>query len=147
MSIRPGWALVFALFATTSAWARDEAGDTRELLRIEAELCHAFERGDAVAAREDLDPTFTLTDSRGGVTGYARNVDEIARREPRYSVFRNHEQNVRLYGDAAIITGITRVEGILGKDAFAADFRYTDTWIRRRGHWKLAASHASRLQQ
>ena len=34
-----------------------------------------------------------------------------------------------------------------GKDAFAADFQYTDTWVRRDGRWKLAASHASRLQQ
>lgn len=146
MPIRSLCLCVFAL-GTTTAVARDDAAGMRELLRVEAELCQAFERGDAAVARRDLDETFTLTDSHGGVTGYAQNVDEIARREPRYEVFRNHEQKVRLYGDAAIITGITTVKGTSGADAFAADFQYTDTWVQRDGHWKLAASHASRLQK
>lgn len=147
MPIRLLWVPVFALGAASAAAAREDAGRLRELLRVEAELCRAFESGDAATARRDLDGTFTLTDSHGGVTDYARNVDEIARREPRYDVFRNHGQAVRLYGDAAIITGITTVKGTSGKEAFAADFQYTDTWVRRDGHWKLAASHASRLQK
>jgi ketosteroid isomerase-like protein len=147
MRIRSLFTCMLALPATAAAAARDDAADTRELLRVEAELCQAFERGDAAIARRDLDATFTLTDSHGGVTGYDRNVADIARREPRYEVFSNHEQKVRLYGDAAIITGVTTVKGTSGKDAFAADFQYTDTWVRRDGRWKLAASHASRLQQ
>lgn len=137
----------FALCAAATAFARDDAADTRELLHVEAELCQAFESGDAATARKDLDDTFTLTDSHGGVTDYAQNVDEIARREPRYEVFRNREQKVRLYGDAAIVTGITAVKGTSGKDTFAADFQFTDTWVRREGRWKLAASHANRLQK
>ncbi|MGN6518743.1 MAG: nuclear transport factor 2 family protein [Dokdonella sp.] len=145
--IRSLWPCLLVVGAVGHATARDDAADTRELLRVEAELCRAFERGDAATARRDLDDTFTLTDSHGSVTGRAQNIDEIARREPRYEVFRNHEQKVRLYGDAAIVTGITTVKGTSGTDAFAADFQYTDTWVRRDGHWKLAASHASRLQK
>jgi len=124
------------------------AGDAdvrRDLLRVEAELCHAFEVGDAAVAKRDLDETFTLTDSHGGVTDYARNVADIEHRDPAYTVFRNHDQKLRLYGDAAIITGITSVRGHAGKDAFDGDSQYTDTWIRRGGRWRLAASHASRL--
>lgn len=135
------------LLGAAAAQARDAADDERDLLRVEAELCHAFEAGDAKYLRDGLDRSFTLTDSHGEVTGYERNIDDVARREPRYDVFRNHEQKVRLYGDAAIVTGITTVKGGTGKDAFAADFQYTDTWIRRDGRWKLAASHASHLQR
>jgi ketosteroid isomerase-like protein len=141
------WIPTFVLCAVSAASARDDAADTRDLLRVEAELCQAFESGDAATARKDLDETFTLTDSHGGVTDREQNLDEIAKREPRYEVFRNREQKVRLYGDAAIVTGITVVKGIAGKDAFEADFQFTDTWVRRDGHWKLAASHASRLQK
>jgi hypothetical protein len=50
----------------------------------------------------------------------------------------------RLYGDTALIVGITSV-GRAGGEPFAADFRYTDTWIPRDGKRLLAASHASRL--
>lgn len=142
--------LLFAgllLARTGGVQAGNPVAEERDLLRVEAELCHAFEIGNAEYLRSRLDRSFTLTDSHGEVTGYERNIDDVTRREPRYDMFRNHEQKVRLYRDAAIVTGITTVKGGAGKGAFAADFRYTDTWIRRDGQWKLAASHASHLQR
>lgn len=129
-----------------TALARDAARDERDILRIEAELCRAFEEGDAATLRRHLDGTFTLTDSRGTVTGLEANIDEVERREPRYELFRNHSQQVRLYGDAAITTGVTTVKGSANGTPFAADFQFTDTWVYRDGGWKMAASHASRLQ-
>jgi len=50
-----------------------------------------------------------------------------------------------VYGDAAIVTGITTVKGRSKGEPFAADFQFTDTYVRHSGHWLLAASHASRL--
>ena len=125
--------------------ARDAAQDEREIRRVESELCHAFEVGDAATLRKDLDATFTLTNSRGEVSDFAQNLAEVASREPRYEIFRNHDQRVRVYREAAIVTGVTTVKGSSKGDPFAADFQFTDTYIRRNGHWLLAASHASRL--
>lgn len=132
------------LLAAGLAQARDPSADERDLLRVEAALCHAFEAGDADALRRRLDRGFTLTDSKGQVTDLAQNIAEVAARDPSYEVFRNHDQKVRLFGDAAIVTGITTIKGHSGTDAFAGNFQYTDTWIRRGGEWILAASHASR---
>lgn len=134
------------LLSLPPAKARDAAQDEREILRVEEALCRAFENGDAAVLRRYLDRTFTLTDSRGTVSDFAQNVAEVERREPRYEVFRNHSQKVRLYGDAAITTGITTVKGHTGGTPFAADFQFTDTWVYRDGGWKMAASHASRLE-
>jgi hypothetical protein len=144
MMIRTAAALFAAVFAIGAA-ARDAKHDEREILRIEALLCDAFEAGDGAALRRYLDPRFTLTSSRGVVTDFAQNVAEVTRREPRYEVFRNHDQKIRLYGDSAIILGITTVKGAADGQPFAADFQYTDTWVRDKDGWKLAASHASRL--
>jgi len=129
----------------SSVHAHDAAQDEREIRRVEAQLCHAFEIGDARTLRKDLDVTFTLTNSHGEVSDFAQNLAEVASREPRYEIFRNHDQQVRVYRDAAIVTGITTVKGTSKGDAFAADFQFTDTYVRRDGHWLLAASHASRL--
>jgi len=129
----------------SSVHARDAAQDEREIRRVGAQLCHAFEIGDAGTLRKDLDVTFTLTNSHGEVSDFAQNLAEVASREPRYEIFRNHDQQVRVYRDAAIVTGITTVKGTSKGDAFAADFQFTDTYVRRDGHWLLAASHASRL--
>lgn len=140
-----GWMLTPLLVFATQAQARDTAQDEREILRVEAAICHAFEVGDAAYLRTALDPRFTLVDSRGEVTDLAQNLAEVEAREPRYQEFRNHDQSIRLYGDAAIGTGITSIKGTAGGEAFQADFRFTDTWVYREGRWILAASHASRL--
>lgn len=131
--------------SATAAQARDAAWDRAEILRVEAALCRAFEQGDVEALRGGLDPTFTLTDSHGAVTGLADNLAEVERRDPVYTRFRNHGQLIRLYGDAAVVTGITTLEGHSGGTAFSGDFQFTDTWVYRDGGWRMAASHASRL--
>jgi ketosteroid isomerase-like protein len=132
-----------AVWAAPMARAQDLRA---ALLQAEAAACHAFEAGDATFLRKALTPDFTLVDSRGNVTDLAQNLAEVAAREPYYDEFRNDGQSVRMYGeDTALIVGITHIRGKAGGEAFAADFRYTDTWIRRDGRWLLAASHASRL--
>ena len=137
-------ALLFAS-AVGSSHARDAAQDEQEIRRVEAALCRAFENGDAQTLRKDLDPGFTLTSSTGVVTDFEQNVAEVARRDPAYEIFRNHDQKVRLYGNAAIVTGVTSIKGRSGGNAFEGDFQFTDTWVYGGGRWKLAASHASRL--
>jgi len=137
-------AAVLALAAGNSH-ARDAAQDEREIRRVEAELCSAFENGDAATLRKDLDSSFTLTSSTGVVTDFEQNVAEVAGGDPDYEIFRNHDQKVRLYGDAAIVTGITSIKGQSGGKTFEGDFQFTDTWVHGGGRWKLAASHASRL--
>ena len=131
--------------ASSAVQASDDAAAKHEILRVEAELLHAWETGDAATVKRDLDPAFTLVDSRGTVTDYAANVAEVEKRDPAYTVFRNRDQAVRVYGDSAVVVGITRVEGSSGGAQFTAEFRFTDTWVKRDGQWKLAASHATRL--
>lgn len=139
--------LFAAIAAAGAAQAQDAARDEREILQVEAALCRAFETGDVQALRDGLDPTFTLTDSRGTVTDLDQNLAEVASGDPDYEVFRNHGQEIRLYGDAAIVTGITSIRSHSAGETFEGDFQFTDTWVRRDGGWKLAASHASRLPE
>ncbi len=139
------WLLAMLMGLAATAGAVEPNAATRELRKVEAAACRAFEAGDADALRGMLTTDFTLVDSHGNVTDREQNLAEVAAREPFYDEFRNHDQQVRLYGDAALIVGITSIRGRAGGKAFAADFRYTDTWIRRDRKWLLAASHASRL--
>ena len=138
-------AAVLLASAVGSSYARDAAQDEREIRRVEAALCQAFEKGDAETLRQDLDASFTLTSSTGAVTDFEQNIAEVAQRDPAYETFRNHDQKVRLYGNAAVVTGITSIKGQSGGKTFEGDFQFTDTWVYRGGGWKLAASHASRL--
>jgi ketosteroid isomerase-like protein len=129
-----------------SAMARDTSQDEHSILRAEAAICEAYESSDGDAVRNRLDDGYTLTDSKGVVTGRDKNVNDVARRDPVYVMFRNHDQKVRLYGDAAVVTGITSQQGHTGGGAtFDGDYAYTAMWVYREGRWKLAASHVSLL--
>lgn len=130
--------------SAAAASGRDDAADVRAILQAEREVCAAFERADADWLEQHLDPTFTLTASTGKVTSAAQEAADL-RGGTRYTVFRNRGTRVRLYGDAAVTTGITRVEGRSDGEAYALDFQFTDTWVRRPRGWTLVASHASRL--
>ncbi len=110
-------------------------------------MCEAFKKGDAKTLRENLDKRFTLVSSSGALTDLDANIAEVAKRDPYYDEFQNHDQRVRVYGDAAIVNGITSVKGKSGGENFSADFEFTDTYVYRDGRWILAASHASRLKK
>ena len=137
----PKHLLLAALLLSASAFAHADA----DLRAADTAACHAIEVGDADGIRALVDSGFTLISTSGDVQTRAQLLDEASKHEPRYDTFRNHDETVRRYGDAAVINGITSVSGTAGGKVFSADFSFTDTWVRRDGHWILAASHATRL--
>jgi hypothetical protein len=55
---------------------------------------------------------------------------------------------VRIYGRAAVLTGIVVEQGKFPdqRGAFTQRSRYTDTWILLNGRWRVVASHLSDLK-
>jgi hypothetical protein len=144
-SIR-AWGLCLGLLmvaGVSAAASGDTKADEAAILERIDKACAAFEKGEPGYLLEFLDESFTLTDTRGQVTTREQNLDEVRKRDPRYDVFRNHNMKVRVYGDSAVVTGITSVKGTSGGKAFAADLQFTDTLIKRGGTWRMVSSHVS----
>jgi hypothetical protein len=57
-------------------------------------------------------------------------------------LMRPSELWVRVYGDAAVLTGV-----VAGADPSAPRTRITKTFVRRQGRWLLAALHSSAIAQ
>ncbi|WP_164007823.1 nuclear transport factor 2 family protein [Pyxidicoccus trucidator] len=133
------------LFAMTApALAAPKSEETAVIEALHAG-CEAFRTGDVRAATDFLGEGFTLTDSSGNVTSLEQTLTELRNKEPRYEVFRNHGMKVRLYGDTAVVNGITSVKGTSGGQPFAAELQFTDTLVKRGGKWRIVASHVSPL--
>ena len=122
-----------------------ENAEEKALRQAEAALCDAFHNRDAATIQRIEDEHYTLTDSRGGVTGRDSDMAEAKKGDPHYNEFHNHSQKFRFYGDTAVVNGITSLKGVSAGKAFAADFQFTDTWVKRNGEWKIVASHATRI--
>ena len=139
-------ALVVVLFAQLAV-AAPAASDEEEIRRVEHALCEAFRTGDADTIARLEDETYTLTNTHAEVSTRADDIAEAKKGENRYSEFRNHDTTVRLYGDAAIVIGITSIKGTSAGKPFELDVRFTDTYVRRAGGWKIAASQATRIDK
>lgn len=136
--------LLSALLLSSAPALSSENDDIAQILQVERDISAAFEREDADWLEQHLDPTFTLVNSTGKVTTRADEAADL-RGGTKYDVFRNRDSKVRLYGDAAVVVGITRVEGKSDGKPYALDFKFTDTYIRKPKGWVMVASHASRL--
>ena len=120
--------------------------DEKAILQVEQNWCEAFRTNnvDAIAAIEDED--YTLTNSRAELSTRSDDIVQAKAHAIEYSKFDNHNQNVRLYGDTAVVTGITSLEGIAGDKPFKLDLRFTDILVRRNGEWKAVAGHVTKVE-
>lgn len=135
------------LLAIPQFAAASPADEEKALRKVEADLCEAFRTSNADVLAKLEDQRYTLTNSRGQVTGRAQDIDEAKKNDPHYEVFSNHDQKIRFYGDAAIINGITTAKGTSQGKSFDADYQYTDTYVKRNGQWTLVASHATKVKE
>ena len=120
----------------------------QEVVQFERDACKAFLDADVAALERVLTPDFTLTLSNGEVSTRADEINELQTKKVHYDVFENYDMLPRLYGsDTAVVVGKTRVKGTADGKPFDRVVQFTDTLIKRDGHWQLAAGHVSRIEK
>ena len=115
----------------------------QELKRLENEWLNSYLRGDKQTFDRIVADDFTRTDESGKFATKAEERTLI--QVPSASVsasLTNEDMQVRVYGNAAIVTGriVSKVQGTLSFQS-----RFTDTFIKREGRWKVVARHYSRV--
>jgi ketosteroid isomerase-like protein len=88
---------------------------------------------------------YILITSRGKKSTRADDLAEAKKGDPKYEIFENHDMNVRLHGESAVVTGVTHTKGISGGQPFDAEFRFTDTFVKDHGRWRLWAGQAMKI--
>jgi ketosteroid isomerase-like protein len=134
-----------AFGSETAQTARPASAEERAVMQVTQDACVAFLTADLAAADALLAPEFTLVNSQAVVQSREEVLAEIRNRDPVYSEFRNHSMTAHVFGDAAIVQGITTVKGKSGEHAFDVNVRFTDTLIRAKGKWRLLVSHVTAI--
>ena len=143
------FSVVLAVFLlSTNFFGQSDNKSSRNadsVLRTIHELCRAFETGNVERLRHNMTADFTLTSSTGVVTTLAEEINDLTSGRAKYEVFKNVDMKPRIYGNTAIVTGKTVVNGTYDGKPFEAEFQFTDTLIWKGGRWWMVSSHASRL--
>lgn len=126
-----------------------EARATEELMQLERDIGRAnVERDAAFFERVEADE-FIFTDSNGGLTTKAEDVDGV-RKPPNPDVkllaYDVDEMQVRVYGDAAVVTGRATTRQLVKGEERSGRSRFTDVFVRRGGSWRIVAGHSSRIK-
>ena len=138
--------ILLAMLSLTLAQTENERAQNtadQELKRLENEWLNSYLRGDKQAFDRIVSDDFTRTDESGK---FATKAEERALiQAPPGSVdasLTNEDMQVRVYGNAAIVTGriVAKVQGSLNFQS-----RFTDTFIKREGRWQVVARHYSRV--
>jgi ketosteroid isomerase-like protein len=122
-----------------------QAGDEDDVLRAERELALCYQNSDAACIEQGVMEDYILINSRGKISTRADDLAEAKKGDPKYEIFENHDMKARLHGDSAVVTGVTQTKGISGGQPFDAEFRFTDTFVKDHGRWRLWAGQAMKI--
>jgi len=146
------WLLVAALLlvelggATVPTAQAGEKDDVETLLQLENDMAQAWVQRDAQTLMRTLADDYTLS----GTDDFLIDKDEylagLDNPEFRTTSAMVDDLRIRVYGDAAVVTGRAVYRGWSKKGGkYVRRFRFTDAFIRRDGAWKCVATHASGL--
>ncbi len=135
------------IMAAATMFAQTPADETAVILAVEKRACRAYQQGDADKISKYLTEDYTLTNAKGEISIAGDDIAEAKTGKVRYAVFENYDMTVRIYGNAtAIVLGKTKIRGNSEGKPLDILVQFTDTFVKQRGQWRLAAGHVSRLK-
>jgi hypothetical protein len=150
--------ILFALFVlaiAASALALGQASSSaagkmskaeREVRQVLDEWLAALKRGDVAALERIIADDYLVTVSDGRVLNREQDLATI-REGVKFESAIAQDVRVRVFKETAIVTG----EGIFKVRVKDKDFdireRFTDIYVKRRGHWQPVASHSTSLKK
>src|SRR5215813_1552715 len=120
-----------------SQTANDRAQE--EIRKIEEERNQAILAGDAAALDRLTSDDYTFITQRGELRTKAEIVDGFKAGSFRYSARDVTDLTVRVYGDAAVVTGRANQKGTEKGGDYSGENRFTRVYVRQGGRWMTVA--------
>ena len=141
--------LVFASLTVTTKTSAQSSHETdvRELERLEKVWNQAHERGDADSLEALWADDLEVAVPRMPVLTKADALKFARSGRMKFLSYRTSDIRVRIYENAAVVTGrLQRTRSINGQE-ISDDWRFTKTYVRDAQKWLVVAFHASEAVQ
>ncbi len=117
-----------------------------EIRSLENARNDAIVRGDAAALERMTSEDYTFITLRGELRSKAEIVKGFAAGTFKYDSREISDLNIRVYGDAAVVTGRSKQKGAENGKDYSGDYRFTRVYIRTNGRWQTVALQATRIE-
>jgi ketosteroid isomerase-like protein len=119
----------------------------QELIKLENEWAEAWVKSDVAFFDRIMADDYTWTSPWGEVFTKAHNLALIKSREDVITSWVVAEMKVRVYGDAAVVSGFDTVKETYKGEDVSGQNRFTHTWVKLAGRWQCVAGHSSEIAQ
>ena len=144
-------AVTLLLFASARAQGR-EAGrvgkDEQQVLAANREWADAMVRGDVAALERLFHDELVVTSGNGTVRGKAGELDDV---KPTPDIktyfFKTEDLRVRVYDDAAVLTGHAKWRINYKERDIDNERRFTSMYVKEKGRWRMVALQVTRLAE
>ena len=142
--------LIFALLAsvTWSVAQTKPSAVEQEVLRVENARIEAILHADTAALERLLSDDLTYTHSTGRVDSKTSFIRSIQSGDLTYVAIQPDELRVRVYGDAAVLTGRSAMKvksPRLQNQTLDLDVRFLIVYAKQDGHWRQVAWQSTRI--
>lgn len=107
----------------------------------------AIVRKDEAAIAANMADDFRQIDHEANVSNKAAFLKGIMSPKLRIDPYPVDELDVRVYGNVALLSGLTRMTGAYDGRAFTANYRYIDVYVREKDAWRVVSVQISPLPQ
>lgn len=143
-------ACVISLFALAQApkeKATDDVSSEHVILRLESEGREATLKNDIEANDRLLADNWVNVNPDGSITTKAKLLELLKAGSFKILSIENDEVLVRVYGDAAVVTGrSTSKRAGQGDDTVTRQVRFTRVYAKPQGRWQVVSAHNTLLR-
>jgi len=107
-----------------------------ELLKLEEQFSEAIIKNDPEAIERLVADEWMIINADGGVIDKERFLGVIKSGALTHEMMESHDMRVRVYGESAIVTAITRTKWKFMGQEFRTEERGTDFFVRFDGQWR-----------
>ena len=117
--------------------------DEREIRRLDREWNEAYPRRDLAALGRVLADDWSCIDGRGLRITKEELLERVRTAPPQFDEHRFDEFSLRLFGDAAVVTGRLSGSDTDEGGCFRFSQRFTRVYARRGGAWRAIATQVT----
>ena len=118
-----------------------------EIKKLEMDRAAAVVKGDMAMVEKQTSDDYTLINADGQMASRQQMIDAFKSGKSKLSMNDLSDMKVRVYGNTAVVTGKSKVKGMMaGKDATGSVI-YTRVYVKKDGHWQSVALQQTRISE
>jgi ketosteroid isomerase-like protein len=138
--------LLVATILSVTAPAMGQATDAeKELARLSQQVYEAYVQADTSFLDGAFADDWTLITSSGDTRDKALHLKELKDGIVKFEAVDQSDVKVRVYGDAAIVTGRVQSKVKFQGQEVGGPTRYTQVFVRQGGKWRCVATQVTRI--